>query len=929
MNAGTILEPPITWIDVARTLSDIDPSSEEWKARPASLVSARVDWLGAAFEFAGSFNTADFFTWLEGLFPHRVEHGEIDGSILVDGPSNAGRLPVELRLTSSAELPMAQVPLGAVESQINFVSSAASRSLGLPIVACHSVKGGSGRTTTALACASVWAGGSKKPVLIVDADLEAPGLSFLYRRERGQAQISFEDVIALAHADESNEWENTIGYVVARLSGQRIEDVYVLPLRRELDELASSSIRVEHLASARRPYAIIDILRRIAVGLGCAGVVIDVRAGLVPIAAQLILDPSVDRIFVTSLSSQSLEATAALIRYTSREARRRSLQLSQPLILVNRIPSILRETGADETLLEPMLSSMTYELERGRSTQFEADEPMFSVQDDIQPLKLVKIPEISDLQATSAQWTGFLQQVQTAGFLQRLSVDLEEWLQITKIDRAGTDSSSLLSHEVGQSSQSEHDDRCWRLSRFAGRMVAAEVSEEPVSSPLITGPLRALAEQFTTQLPIVVSEGAKGTGKTLTARFLIAQESWSQAVHFLSGKAASFDAQILPVLGSIQASERLQTEIDARREKVSKLAGNGSFQQVHETVSYLRESIEISKAPQDRVKLWLSAIAKSAGFDSGRSENGDLFLKHLRDKNIQLLAVIEGLEELYPDAFVGLTPAWLRSLLVDLPLRLKSEPGRPLGLIVFARRDSVDAAVPQNSDQFRRLYGNFALSWSEGDVLELAAWLATKSDALSLWSEKFRSQSQSERESTLYPLWGRKLGPDDRPGRRTAEAYTANWIVAVLSDLQSRLVARDLVRLLENAAQASVGINDEEFTRFRLLSPRSLKDAVKPTSVAKVAETVEEISELKPVFDKFRRHPDRVIAPLDAAAITALGLLKEDIQLLQRHAIVFGDAPPYEVPELFRMGLNLKHSGARHSVINLRRRARQRLGLPV
>jgi hypothetical protein len=91
--------------------------------------------------------------------------------------------------------------------------------------------------------------------------------------------------------------------------------------------------------------------------------------------------------------------------------------------------------------------------------------------------------------------------------------------------------------------------------------------------------------------------------------------------------------------------------------------------------------------------------------------------------------------------------------------------------------------------------------------------------------------------------------------------------------------------------------------------------------------TQEEIAELGPVFDKFRRQPDRVVAPLDANAIEVLGLTQGDISLLQRHGILFGDAPPYEVPELFRMGLNLKHSGARHSVINLRRRARQRLGL--
>jgi hypothetical protein len=105
-----------------------------------------------------------------------------------------------------------------------------------------------------------------------------------------------------------------------------------------------------------------------------------------------------------------------------------------------------------------------------------------------------------------------------------------------------------------------------------------------------------------------------------------------------------------------------------------------------------------------------------------------------------------------------------------------------------------------------------------------------------------------------------------------------------------------------------------------------LKSAIKPTSIAKVRETIEEIRDLKAVFAKFEGKKE-VRAPIDEVAIKSLNLKARDIELLRRHGILFGEAPPYEVPELFRMGLNLKHTGARHSVINLRRRSRQRLGL--
>lgn len=146
-----------------------------------------------------------------------------------------------------------------------------------------------------------------------------------------------------------------------------------------------------------------------------------------------------------------------------------------------------------------------------------------------------------------------------------------------------------------------------------------------------------------------------------------------------------------------------------------------------------------------------------------------------------------------------------------------------------------------------------------------------------------------------------------------------------ISDLQGRLVARDLVRFLAEAASYKPTEAEDVQYANRLLVPRALKSAIKPTSIAKVKETVEEIRDLKAVFQKFGKREVR--APIDEAAIKSLSLSSPDINLLRRHGILFGVSPPYEVPELFRMGLNLKHTGARHSVINLRRKSRQSLGL--
>ncbi|MBB1248219.1 hypothetical protein [Rhizobium sp. G21] len=427
----------------------------------------------------------------------------------------------------------------------------------------------------------------------------------------------------------------------------------------------------------------------------------------------------------------------------------------------------------------------------------------------------------------------------------------------------------------------------------------------------------------TAQLPIVVIEGAKGTGKTLTARFLIARSTLSGLALSADVSTPKLDADLLPILGSIQASEKYLGEIDNARRSIAMNMGNGDPQLAGDSRAYIRENLRNNLSEREWTETWLDVIGWSAGVNPGKQGSGALLIEQLRKTNRRIVAVIEGIEETYESISTHSVATMLRSVLIDLPIKLRSEPGRPLGLLVFARRDSVGSGVQQNLNQFRSQYKEFALTWNEGDVLELAAWIATKSGALKLWDRNFSSLPQDEKERLLFKLWGRKLGPDDQPGReRVKEAYTAGWVIAALSDLQGRLVARDLVRFLQYAA--GIPVTSDSYAE-RLLAPSALKAAIGPTSKRKVAETEEEIKDLSAVFKKFREAQNSIKAPIDQGAITDLQLSAEDIDLLKLHGIILGDSPPYEVPELFRMGLGLRHAGARHSVLGTRRRARQRL----
>lgn len=903
------IEVPLTWIDVARRLA---AATAVGCPPPPRVLRAKATWYGVDVEVEDGTPVSVVQEWLEKLFPSRFKSQP--DRIELDGPM--GNL--EVSIEPMPRTVHKRVSFGIIDGVVDYVTGLPPQlERPVPVVACLSVKGGTGRTTSAVAFSHCWAQSAEAPILLVDADIEAPGISYMFESVAGRPKISLEDVVALAHSDESLGAEATIAFSAERLRDHLLsERIYVLPLRRDIDELASSSIRAEHLSTPDRPFALADILSRIGKEMGCAGVVVDVRAGLVPLGVNLALDPGVSSIIVTTLSNQSLRATGTLSSFISREVRRSGGSPRRPLLVINRVPGVFRQSGMDQQLIAPLVEEMVGALiDDGESEGGISDSLV-----ELEPLSQLVMPELPDIQVMSGDWHHYVSQLMTSGFSTTAKPVFLSWISSELDGPDGQDTSAGSAFLLADASERQE-----RLRAYAGRLIAAENVDSEVPRPLVTKPLASLARRFQSEVPIAISEGAKGTGKTMASRYFASRGNWRDIVSDLISVPQAVEALILPVTGSAQAAATVQGEIDDARKRVADVLGWGSEAKFPVSTAFLREQFSKDLSEGEWIKIWLDVIAWSAGYKPTQRDVGDQFLESLRNSNQKVLALVEGLEELYSSVHdVGVSAA-LRAALISLPQRLRSEPGRPLGVLVFARRDTVEAAVTQNLDQFRREYASFALSWSEGDVLELAAWLATKSNAIpELWSDNFSALDDGEKKRRLEALWGRKLGPEDKPGKRTREAYTATWVIAVLSDLRGRLVPRDLVRLLATAAATVATQEERRSFPNRLLIPRSIRSAIEPTSEQKVLETKEEISELGPILSKFEQKPDEVVAPLTQDSLHKLGVSDEDVRLLVKHGIVFGERAPYEVPELFRRGLGLKHVGARRSVVNLYMRARQR-----
>lgn len=907
-------QTPMTWMDVARRFAEILPDDQ---TRPSTLIRARVGWFGLILEAVEGHDQDEILAWLETLFPTRLRNAPL--SLELEGPAHGNVLPIDI-VTEEAGSRFRQ-SFGIVDGIIEFSPAppAVIEARPVPVVAALSVKGGTGRTTTAIAFSLRWSEIAKEPVLLVDADLEAPGVSYLFESHAGTPKISLEDVITLAHSEETEGAPRTISFAAERLKDHTITgNLIVLPLRRTIDELASSSIRPEHLSTPEHPFALADILSKIAKELGCCGVVVDVRAGLVPLGVTMAMDPNVSPIIVTTLADQSIRATSGLVKFLSRELKRHGGWLRKPLVVINRVPAVFKQAGLDKRLIEPLTLELLSSLVPDQSDNVSSSSDLYDGMIELEPFLQVEVPELPDIQVSSREWDIYTSQIAGSGFSKIIGSGIDQWISTELSSTPETIELKPEAPEVSPESSRR------MLCTFANQLIAAENAEGNVPKPLVTQSLAALAQRFQSEVPIAVSEGAKGTGKTLAARYFISQRYWDQAVKELLGKAGAVHAPLLPVCASIQSSAKFQGEVDAARQYAAKDLGFGTPMNAYESTSWLKDEFSKEHSEQDWVNIWLDIIAWSCGFKVRTANIGNEFLEELRSTGKTFIAVFEGLEELYSSASdLGVDKA-MRAILVSLPQRLRSEARRPLGALIFARRDTVEAAVRQNLDQFRREYAPYALTWTEADVLELAAWLATQSEALpGLWTSDFTTMNASEKANRLEKLWGSKLGPDDAPGKRTREAYTATWIIAVLSDLRGRLVPRDLVRFLASAASQLP--EDDEVSTYagRLLSPRALKNAVEPTSNAKVKETEEEISELSPIFGKFRTKADEIAAPLTSESLAEIGIGESEIQTLTRHGIVYGETAPYEVPELYRRGLGLRHTGARRSVVNLYRKSRK------
>jgi MinD-like ATPase involved in chromosome partitioning or flagellar assembly len=879
-----------TWLDVEDALLQ----SVEGSNWPSWFVGARAYWDGVLLRVrTGSMSSAK--KWLQELFDPRIREPEpnlfCDFLIALESSNGKQRtLPVTFEETDESPVEARLAPTFARPA---FVQRTAPRLLspapfpeGSPVIfAFHSFKGGVGRTVHALALAQTIAE-SKGSVLLVDADLEAPGITWLLESRLPSPPISFADLLALFHGDPDPSARESIELASTRLQDASLNGLYVLPAFRSTRAFHSLEIRPEHLSQGRPDaFVLSTLLAALGRSLSVDAVVIDLRAGLSELAAGLILDPRINRVFVTTLSGQSLDGTEMVLDLVAKRAPSSSEDHPVPTVILNQVPPDFGASGALTAVEERLLWAVARTID-------------------------TDVDALGDVALSGPSWfdTGLLT-------LSRMWDEALAAIQRSQIRETVQPIAGMLPARQPQilaaPTPADLDAARAKLRETAGRLIFAEKGEGDDFLPI--SPLRRLIADHRNQLPIAVVVGAKGAGKTYTYLQAIRRVSWHQFVTDAKETGSSINAKLCPILQPQNVSGDVPALLQQARESVArdlKLGLPLNAFQIQDTVrGWLKQDLHEGEWRE----RWLDLMAWAIGFRANESGAGREVPDRLAKGGHNVLLMLDGLEDLFQNlAAVEAEQRALRALLQEVPNWLGQQPDRVIGVLIFVRRDMVAGAVRQNSAQLLARYEPYALKWDRLEALRLVAWVGLKSALFpNLTVDKIRQSALDQLTEELVPLWGRKLGAD-----KSREGRSAEWVIAALSDFRGQIQARDIVRFLHLAAQRSAATSQWE---DRVLTPTAIRDAVADCSTAKIGEISQENPALSQVFEKLKAlASDLKSVPFrrDEAGLTA-----EELLMLELNGIVVAEEDGYYMPEIFRRGLDFRLPlGKRPKVLALARR---------
>jgi cellulose biosynthesis protein BcsQ len=747
-----------------------------------------------------------------------------------------------------------------------------------------------------------------KKALIVDADLEAPGLTWWAQEQLGKAEISFLDFLALAHYDDSRDFSNSLSMTAEYLRRQILTfetretkvEHFILPAFREVQQLMRMPIRPENVCwQSGKEWIIPELLWQLGKALDVHLVAVDLRAGLSEISSPILFDPRVGRFLVTTPSGQSVEGTGRVLEQIKKISRMLKKDMPDderyvPTAVLTMIKQDLKDLPDLEKIKEELIEQIL-PVETEDRELFEKEVLLESFFDE-------DLLYLKDLKGT-------LKKLDNTAMHQLMTRIASDW----------------LSPEVGEGAASVREGtEKYKADLEKLRDVAKDyefAESGKATNFLTTQNLKNIARKFESSMPAAVIMGSKGSGKTYTYLQLAHLKQWSKFIEKVDvkGKMEADYGFIWPLLSSKNLEEDARKIVNDCRQFASDAKKHAiSFKPL--PTRELENLIDQQKKTggtglSSWREFWLQLMARSISCEN-EPDPLEAMQKLLGGNDTRIIFQIDGLEDHFQN--IGkdaVEQTAIRALCQSAVEAIQEWPDNRIGLIIFIRKDLVKSSIEQNFGQFESRYRTLELKWDREEALRLVAWLVKEAAGLAdyvNYNGSIESVSSEFIEKKLKDLWGLKLG---KPNSR--EAYTANWVIAALSDFNAQLQARDLVRLIRHAAENAIKMD-----RYpdRLLPPSAIKNALDPCSSKKIEEIQQEIMALKEIFGKLENIPtEQKQIPFDR---NMPGLSTDEINTMTRVGIVTEYEGKYYMPEIIRRGLKFSLvSRGRLKVLTLLKRA--------
>jgi len=782
------------------------------------------------------------------------------------------------------------------------------------LIAFYSFKGGVGRTLNLSAHLFALLDRAKEldspiKVLVIDADLEAPGLTYWNAFDKQKPSVSFIDFLEVYHYSPFPR-EETLSLFAREVKklyrNEGKSTVYFLPSCLDDKQLLDTPILPENLVrSPQGSWEYGNAIYNLGRAIGVDYIFIDLRAGLSEISSPIVFDPRIQRFLVTTINQQSVRGTSLVLQQIGRiaapETKIDNENYYDPALLISMLTPELRELPVfDDALIAFESAYIQPREDKLYSTRLEIKETYFA-----QELLYIDNWESARIKFRS---TTVMQIAQAWSEIELPTNTIQE--SISKL----TQEENIITH----------------VRKLRDICRSYEYAEEGKSEDLlVTEPLKNLAISYSNELPHVVSIGAKGAGKTFNYIQLSRFKYWETFLNRINNTDLPKKTHIFPLLESSNLKDNAKTVINEAREEIISRA----LPHIIPEFKYSEYKDTIKKAIASRklneiewTEFWIMQIAQAMGINS-QSSDSHLLSKinnELQKQKLHVIFLFDGLE----DIFTKITSdeqekLALKALIDDLPKKLSEIRNSNIGLIIFLRRDFLRYTITQNINQFENLYESYDLSWNQDSFLKLVYWICSQSKVIDTNSQNIDSLVKENFKEQLEKLWGKKLGTD-----KSTEAYTASWVFAALTDFNGRIQARDIVRLLYNAAKITVDISqDIQFKKWsttRLLPPEAIRRALKPCSEEKVKEAKEEY----PIFKKWVEQ-ELPNYPTSTRRIPfadkQYGMDLEVSKTLEEMGVIYEDKEKenierFYMPEIFREGLGFSGTDARLRLLALKRK---------